>query len=142
MAFMRTLLGFLRASWERSIDSAGRVDLIVGLILTLVGRIVNVDWGVAVAGVVLAWLILRVLLWSPAAMWREAEAYKRSHRFVDVAPMIGSVEPGAVVTINNYYGQQGFAASSNTTAASAGTASGSGMALPPSIEIGPAPADD
>lgn len=94
---MRKVARFLRASWDRSADSVGRIDLIIGLVLTLVGRLMNVDLAVLAVMVVLAVLLIRILLLSPAAMWAEAE--ERRHNGQDVPPIIGSVAAGGIVNI-------------------------------------------
>ena len=110
MTTARNLVGFLRASWERSIDSAGRVDLIVGLIVTLVGRVMNVDFGLLAVGVVVVVLLVRVLMLSPAAMWAEA-GHKRGG-----GPTTVINEPGGIVHIHNYGSGQAETTAETTTA--------------------------
>jgi hypothetical protein len=132
---MRNLARFLRASWDRSIDSAGRWDLVLGAILGLIGRAMKVDLGLLAVGVVLVVLLLRVLLLSPAAMWKEAQDERKRPT---QPPVVGSVESGGIVNIY-YYGVGDFSASAGTATAAtnayAETATGAGTAYDATVRI-------
>lgn len=109
---LKTVGRFLRASWDRSADSVGRVDLLIGAILTLIGRAMNVDLALLAVAVLLLVLLIRVFVLSPAAMWSEAEAERK--RPPQTHQVVGSVEAGGIVNIN-YYGPGEFSASSNSS---------------------------
>jgi hypothetical protein len=97
---VRIVLRFLKASVDRSWESTGRVDLVVGALLYLVGRALSLDLGLAAVAAVLGWFAIRVLLLTPAQMWHEAQQRKQNGGSVTVSPGATYINaPGATFTI-------------------------------------------
>lgn len=94
MGTARQVAGFLRASWDRSLASVGLADLVVGIVAPVVGELMNVDLGLVAIGLVVAFLVVRVLLLSPAAMWHEARKPSPP-----TSSVIGSVAEGGTVNV-------------------------------------------
>lgn len=131
MKTARQVAGFLRASFDRSLDSTGRADLVVGAALGVIGWAMNVDLGQLALAIIVGVFLVRWLILSPAAMWAGRDEADESGGVV--------VQPGGTY-IENY-----FAAGSNSESAGTALATGAepatgiGSAYDATVRVEPTP---